>query len=151
MKIETLCVYDVRGRGENSVKIVPDAAEMRRSASYLKVELAELLLGVDVGVSRRDYRTGGERHLSIWRLAVIRGDGGQAAVVSELLVQDAGGGMARRRRLDLADVVQAQQERQHHDAKDEDAAGAATQYFVHDSFGATRVACKLHGRSRRFI
>lgn len=66
----------------------------KAECTYLKVELPELLLGIDVGVSRRDYRTGGERHLSIWRLAVIRSDGGQAAVVSELLVQDGGGGMA---------------------------------------------------------
>lgn len=118
--------------------------------TYLKVELAELLLGVDVDISRHDYRTGGERHLSIWRLAVIRSDGGQAAVVSELLIQNGGGGggMARRRRLDLADIVQAQQERQHHDAEDEDAAGTTTQYFVHDFLGANRVACRLHGRSR---
>ena len=59
-----------------------------RCATYLKVELAELLLGVDVGVSRHNYGTGGERHLCVWRLAVIRSDGGQAAVVSELLVQN---------------------------------------------------------------
>lgn len=117
--------------------------------AYLKVELSELLLGVNVGVSRHDYGTSGERHLSIRRLAVIRGGGGQTAVVSELLVQNggAGGGMARRRRLDLTDVVQAQQKRQYHDAEDQDAAGAAAQYFVHDSTDVTRVD-RLHDRSR---
>lgn len=117
-------------------------------STYLKVELAELLLGVDVRVARHDYGTGGERYLSIRRLAVIRGDGGQAAIVPELLVQN-GGGMARRRCLHLADVVQAQQERQDHDAEHEDAAGAATQYFVHDFDWRRDSRCSMRARRGR--
>lgn len=114
--------------------------------TYLKVELAELLLGVDVRVSRYDYGTGGEGHLSVRRLAVIRSDGGQTAVVPELLVQD-GRGMAGRRCLYLTDVVQAQQERQEHDAEDEHAAGAAAQYLVHGSVGVIRVRFGPDSRS----
>lgn len=114
--------------------------------THLKVELAELLLGVDVGVPRHDYRAGGEGHLSVRRLAVIRSDGGQTTVVPELLVQD-GRGMAGRRRLYLTNIVQAQQERQQHDAEDEHTAGAAAQYLVHVSITVIRVRFGLDGRS----
>lgn len=82
-------------------------AREEEEGTHLKVEFAELLLGVDVRVPRYDYRAGGERHLGVRRLAVIRRDGGQTAVVSELFIQD-GGGVTGGGCLHLTHIVQAQ-------------------------------------------
>lgn len=121
-----------------------------RGNTHLEIEPAEFLLGVDVREPCDDHGTSGERHLGVRRLAVVRRGGSQATVVSELLVEDRGGRMARRRSLDLADVVQAQQKRQQDDAEDEDAAGATAQDLVHDSLrGAiARVRCLRAGPPR---
>ena len=84
-------VIEENETSENTMEIASDHDRFSshgNAKTYLKVELAELLLSVNVGVSRHNYGTGGERHLCIWRLAVIRSDGGQTAIVSELLVQN---------------------------------------------------------------
>lgn len=99
--------------------------------THLEVELLELALRVDIHVPRHDNGAGVEGDLRIRWLNVIRCDWGWSAIVSHLLVQD------RRRRpragcLCLADVVEAQEERQKDDAGDEHAAGAASKDLVHD-------------------